>query len=717
MEFIMPRELCPYILKDGTHLLSKFGERTTTVGKIAELRVSLNGWTAQRLLHNYTNHADVVPSDLVEYAVDKNVVPDSQAVARLSGSIVNSDKLKALYNFNTDSWSLATSTKVRNLVPELTALGDRLDAMHGNASLSVSYNLGYNGDPEAPVSHSKSLIFNWDGQPGMSRDAMRAAIDQSFPNLNRRLSDSAVDRVRDPLNWFKTFLIDGGIPMNEFVYAGLSQRVARYYNDGGLVDSIQSRLSTPGATVIVGPRDLHSVGRYPVFVGPYIGVDVVLFHASDMTWANYSSTWGLASPCWAQMESSSIGGSGGSFCVEGTDTSAWPNFPQPVNARGGNPFTTTTLTAGVTKFYYGLASGPEKFALPPPERDLSFFTDYTPCVDSNGRTMIDCMSSNEWYISAPLGLLDMDFGPGAVTQFGTQGSNYTVDGFTIQPLYLGVRTTFAAIRDYLQVLKDDPATTVADKATYTTLLEDSQTYADAQVSTKIYATGVTPPSFNDVDNLRVVLSARSAEEELLDEDLGDGKTFRKAGRILDKARSDGEKYHSYSHILDDVIAPEDMVSAVVLPTLSDPDIWLLDAQLEVDDSLTLIGYIGDSVSPIVLTPTDVGVLYAYGATLGPNLTEDILANEFALGATFIEDVRSMDPKAFAVNSNAVAEGQYTTPDTLFSPSAMLDASGYPVVHYGDIDARTRATLMYKGFGDPVTSIVLTMVFVNNIDWT
>lgn len=698
----------PFDLGNGSHLLSQFSARTGVAGSIKELRLSMNGWRSQMLLHSYGSAiAGLQIEDISNYAASRNMPLNSLAVQTTAAALRDSMPLKTRYNFASKAWELQLKPVKRTPTFDYAGLGRELRrrAQQSDCSswIGISPSIGWN----TSYSPASILVFDWTPDASLTSAGLPITHDDDFE-----------DRLLRPRAWFEELLGAYGLPMDDFGYYGLvgCSGVANgtYDEPNILIPWIKNYCARQGCTAVIGPPDF--AGRCPLYIGPEFGdISMILLDPTYISYGGNASYW---SPAWRpQLFYRKLG------VVTRTTIDAAVN---PMKHSAIADYGTTKYNFQ-EKYWFGtsgyyvytkaqaVAAAVADFAFPLVTTTFGFLNDTFVNSRYNGEDVAvvrkEIREAAKWRLAAPKGFLDV-YIP-AATMASENSIDYPHEVIHVQPVYVGVCTTMAPVRAYLTKLRNDSTTTAADKAKYDDAIKQSEAYTDSKMYMGVYSDGLVPCTLAQVQALEIVADAAKADKDLMTEDLGSGRTFTVAGKRLEKERVAGKKYYGFVYQYDESATMEELLSGYVVAR-TNGTLWVLTGSRDAVTGGTIVTGSYSGAAAVPLTQIDTAFLRARGATLTGTLTDDVIATEFGYSADSYADLQTMALRASAPSGRSYL-GARSLGKYVLKPANFLNRAGYPVIRYDDLDTYVRALLMYKGWGDDGSNILLTLFFTNMLD--
>lgn len=698
----------PFDLGNGEHLLTQFSKRTGVAGFIKELRLSMNGWRSQMLLHSYgASIAGLQQEDISTYAASRNVPLNSLAVQTVASALRDSQPLKMRYNFFSKAWELQLKPAKRPATFDYAGLGRELRRMVEQQDAPTWISCNPNSAFNASYKPSTQLVFDWTPDASLT--------DAGLPNT---YDDDFKKRLLNPRGWFEEMLGAYGLPMDDFGYYGLidTPGVANgtFGEPNHLIPWIKGYVARLGCTAIVGPCDF--AGRCPLYIGPEFGdLAMVMLDPQNTSYGGNSSYW---DPAWRPQLFYRKAGVLTRMLI---DAATNPMKHSAIANYGSTKYNWQDKYLFGTLGYYvytkasAVTAAVPEFSFPSIAVAFAFLNDTFVYSRYDGEDVSvlrrEVREAAKWRLSVPKGFLDV-YLP-AASMASENSVEYPHEIIHVQPTYVGVCTTMAPMRAYLTKLRNDPTTTAADRAKYDDAIAKSAEYTDSKLYMGVYSDGLTPCTLSQVASLEIVADAKKADKDLMVEDLGSGRTFTTAGKKLEKDRIAGKKYYGFVYQYDESATPEELLSGYVAARLNG-SLWVLTGTRDaVSGSMVVTGSYSGAVA-VPLTQIDTAFLRARGATLTGQLTDAVIADEFGYSADSYADLQTMALRASAPSGRAYLGikglGKY-----VLKPANFLNRAGYPVIRYEDADTFIRALLMYKGWGDDCSNIMLTLFFTNMLD--
>lgn len=705
-------------MKNGEHILSAFNSRTGSSCDVAELRLGLNGWTAQLLLHTIPDASSAFDKqDLLAYCADKSVPSGKPIVNSVLNAIKGSKPVVMRYDIPAEHWYISFREPEDGSTVDFASIGQQLRDMRKSRDADKLF-----GFRQANGVLCSSLVYDWRGE---------AKFDMSvLGSVSATLSVWSSDqeqRFYDPRAWFEAFLRSNGVPMERFkfiynVHPASSSEANSFTIDntwdgrftsnlldypGNSSSGRYDQLRMNGCTTIIGPMDL--TGNRPVYRGPLLGNNLLVvlddasvyldvsFGAGSLNYATGIITPSLSGPtlaacdaAWAQYITNPI------LIRSGAGAGALPNCKDLEVCR-------IVTTEGGKAWAYGQPSGAW----------LNLGSSYVPYVTAAGLHDYGQLIDSKWRLAIPLGFMDI-YVPGGLAVW-TAPQVGSIGVMNIAPTHMGIRMTLTPMRTYLQNIIDDTTSSAKEIADAKVALSKSADYADAVMSTTVYGHDITPASRSMVEGLELIAVARKGDVDLLNYDLGSGKTFNTAAGNLNALRDKGTKFYAFTYLVDEAADVQDLVSEQVARTLSLAGAWALSAtQGATGGEYTFSGVYNNGPS-MDLTATEVAMLRTYGASLTAPLSDSFIAETMGFGAGFKEELKSVGTAIFTSSHTAPYFGIESLPYTVVKPADFCNHEGYPVADYPDMDTTVRAQVMLKGFGDDQSNMVCAMFFTNQLD--
>lgn len=693
----------PYLLKDGSHILSAFGSRTGTAVKVWELRFNLNGWKAQHLIHNAANFVDVKAEDLGLYATDRKIKAVSHAVDSVLATIRGSKPFGLVRAF--DGRTSVTSSS------EGLCQGVTTAALQSLASACEA--LAQNKGVFAPVLHYPGAVNEATIATGVwsrwSADASvnpRVITDKLRETKGFDLDTSCFD---DPIGRFKQMVADHlRIPMQYVVFVGRG-----YPTDFAKTTApewtqyVDKPYAAKGFTVIYSPRDLQ--GAHGIFVVPKIpGVRAVIIASrlGYLTQMPQAVSYAGTSIDGAILDASGV--------VPGRASSATTGMTAKYEKAYNSVYVvpdTAPVTGALTPVMAGIDSG---------------------AFESMGRPALKCKGSDgTWgsyvdgcdlsyirfdglFYAVPNGFGSIYLDAPGVATVATDAAYGSVLG--VQPVKINATLKMQSVRAYMLAKSKTAGLSPVDKQALEKGLKDSEPYADALLYCTVYNNGWEFPTKDAISKLGIVKAASEADKDLMTEDLGQGETLTKVASKFEKQRLKGNRAFAAVTMVDGALKAEDVVSPFladrfhpwlwnVKPVLTDGAIAAyrgayaggMDEAITADDALSLVCSNAKVTLPSGLTIAEVYV--------------DLGIEESKLGAFGV-----MFSPALPGNGTRAYDGMTSLPMIAMAPNDFRDVLGFPVLNILDDDSRYRAMVVLKGLGEDLQGMFLTLFFLNELDF-
>lgn len=684
----------PYSLKDGTHVLTQFGKRTNTLSKVWELRVNMNGWKAQHLVHNASNFSDLTAQDLAAYATDRKIRADSHAVASVAATIRGSKPLNILrsYSGNTSITTRDEGYCQGRSSADLMALADACDRLatdNGVFKVKISENYDRN------LVNGVWSIWSETAKANVITDSLRA-------NKSFQADTSCFD---SPVNRFKTMIAEHlRIPFAHIHFYGRGCPTPI----GGSVtysNYMSKWMNEKGFTVIYSPRDV--CGLHGIFIVPKIpGVRAVLIGSRV---GYYTDSNPVMSYGGAQFDAALVAASGIRVQYapgKGWTTQAEAPYESCYIIRDVAPVVgvVTPAQAGLETAAYAKLGSPTILV----KGSDGTWGSYVDGCD------LSCYRLSGVFYALPSGFGDILFDSPGVTSVTTQ-DDYTPT-LGVQPIKVNATLKMQTVRAYLLAKSKTPGLKPTEIAELVKGYEDSKAYADALLYCTVYHNGWTYPSKADIEKLEIVKLAREADKDLMIEDLGKGETLTKVAAKFDKLRVSGTLAYAAVTMVDDVLRADEVVSPFLAERFHP---WLWNVIPVVSDAGAIVAYHGRYAkgSEESITQDDALALIANSCTvsLPIGLTMDSVYADLGITAGDSAAYADMFAPALPGGSGRVFDGVRSVPKLAFGPAEFRDVLGYPVLNIIEEDSRNRSLIVLKGIGQDLQGIFLTLFFLNQLD--
>lgn len=671
-------------LRDGTNVMSAMAARLAVPITIGELRMEMNGWRSQALLHT-ADPLLFTENDLLPYAADRGYSKDALQVQAMVRTIRASIGVSAVYSFPGQSWALrlARSTPEYYALPDLSGLGSTLAGLR-----SV-------GTPLNVVAFNSWSGGSWETrgigcyQATLTESELRSyLIGIGYPTLK----GDAIERVVNLRGYVERQLANAGVPMVLFEYQGLvngyvastsAPNVTTFYDT-------HARL---GATTIIGPMDWN--GKRAIWRGPQMSggnlivLDPHAYYQQSRTMTGRAAlkigTKTIKEVVDADIKAKlgpipSGDVSGLNFAVE----SGVPVFVKDLTAATVYPFPAITTA----------------IALP-----NAVFT--SPTI--GGVLRRDVLNDAKWKLALPFGFKEV-LASGCVAS--TTGADYPV--VSVRPFVLGLTTTMEPLRDYIAVQRTNPKLTDAERKQFDTAATKLESQMDAIIRMTVATTDYSYPTVQMAKDLELVRDGAKADVDVLNTDIGKGMTLLKAAQECEKKRVKGTKVFAVARVHDEAAARDDLLSPNVLNRV-DVALWRLKG-VKAGETWTLSG-VYDTEPAMALSEMELAYLRAMGAAWAADsvMTDINIATDLGFGAGFKEELLTLSVDTL---TEAKMHQSWLRPRVdryALAHADFIGAEGYPVMGYLNQDELTRLILIYKGLGDDPTNILLSMFFANQLD--
>lgn len=699
----------PYALsKSKGHILSQFTNRLGIPVTAHEIRLAINGWTSQALVHDCSRCVEITPEDLVEYVVDKGYALTGgpaimdKAVTRLAGSLAKSKPLHAEYVPGYNMWRLSSAKSVL----EWPAALDSLAAQIKHECTVDDGHMFRSGHNDSRLTAPPLLVHvpSWRLTKGADEllDALVGKGVVAPP-------DEVRDRVRRPVAWFEDKLRKAGVPMELFRYDGvIDSRDLRYGGESYVAYGIPNTYA--GATRLVGPLD--TLGFRPVWTGPLLG-DVLLWICNEGGGYSGSCTYDFLKCRWKTYLPQA--GEVGLTAAEAEALAPGAGFGQ-AGEKGYLRFRTGEVSA---KFTHNTAKRPPYAAYPyaVPLSSILPFASGT-WVGIGEVASVLQFRQTKWLIANGNGVVEWRHHATPYAKVGEAADGYGLDTWSASPTAVMFRVSMAAIRDYiaLQLTRDD--LTVADTAKLNRALTESEPYLDALISVTVSDISVPACSLDDVKSLEMVKQAKKGDVDLLKEDLGQGITLTTLGKRLDALRVKGRKFCTYGHVVDESVTAEQIVSVRVASTFNTAASWDLSFEANDITGPTVRGTYSAGLKE-VLTPLEAALLWVRGARSSDGtLSEGVIGSSLGLGASWKEDLETLGArKLIGSGAGRSAWGDASASWDKFSAFSFCDYQSYPVVGFTEKDTLVRQQLLFKAGDSDPADLACAIFFANQLSFS
>lgn len=688
----------PFVLKNGKTCTEQAVAQLGGSTDVAELRITINGWTQQLLLHklDVANKEAVTPSLFENYFADRSVPLNSPVRTRFADTVARSVPLTARIDALSLRWSLSIG---------------------GNQSLAVpNFDLLHNLCLEDV--HPGSVYFTvcWAAVNGVRLGA--SAFDENHALSAMERFETAFSRA-------------GGDPnlLHHVGYGAVS--VLRGRNlDSSYVSSfdlsgVAKGFVAPGRTVILGPSDI--LGVYPIYVYPAVSKCDIVSVGTVCQPCTHAYGWQLTETdagAGTIRDAAGAALTGRQFfrskCyVDGKDGTTY-NPSSPLSASLENWITVKVpkfalsasardfVTERLSKTDYGSTI---MFAKPVkdvsrPERPLanntgpeaSFFGRIF--VDAKDRSSVGTQSVLEstWLLAIPRVVTEVLF-TSPVYSFADKTSGRP-PVLTVQDSTLRYSILYQALRDFATQMSENTSLSASDREGFKNFVTKSADKADAVIKTTVYSAARSAPSKSEIDSTWIVTAARS-EGKSTDAIEGGDSLETLVSRLL-KKHDKGAAFLSYSVAHDELAESIELASAGVQAVLHVAELY------SVYHGQAGFSYVKGGLQ-IEIDVSDAAMLIASGA----NANEGVMQALEDAGYTqdVITDLACFKPTVAPVGSASV-DSQYSPVKSSMSISDFLDNRGYPRGRYDSSDAYVRACLLFKSAGFDLADFANASFFVN-----
>lgn len=695
----------PYLLKDGSNILSKFGSRAGITPRVWELRLDMNGWRAQHLIHNVSRFDEVTADDLAAYATDRKVKPVSHAVDSVLAAIRGSTPLSLSRTYD---GRIAITNRVVGYCQErtavdLNALASKIEALKSNAGVfraQVSY-----PEHSAYATVISGIWSKW--QRGVNARAHTATF--RVKGFNRDTS-----RFDDPVGTFQAMVAEHlRIPVDQVVFHGRGLPGNLSGSSGGIAPNYtqfcNAIIPTAGYTVLYSPFDLE--GYCGIFVVPKIpGVKAALLNIR----------LGL-------RDAAKIVIKDGTLTIPSADLVASGTCPQALNdPYAYNLWRVWDASPAYTQCHVVADGSPVGGSTTAADYNL----DAAVHENLGSPTLLTRADNGNWgqykaghdaslvqlgglFYASPNGFKDVLLNAPALS-LASVASGYG-DVLAALPIKVNATLKMQAVRAYMLAKSKDPSLSEVDKASLARGLSESEKYADALLYCTVYHNGWDYPRQVDIENLSIVKAAADADKDLMTEDLGKGVTFRKAAVKFEALRNKGTKAFAAVCMVDDALSASDVVSPLISNRYH-PWLWLVEPVFTDGAIVAYRGYYnGGNAESITADDAVALVTNGSGVRLAAGLTLDRVYADLGLEPEKLGVYGSMFSHALPDAYCTAYDGVYSIQPMAMAPRDFRDASGYPVLDIVENDARYRAMLVFKGLGEDLQGMFLTLFFLNELD--
>lgn len=695
----------PYLLKDGSHILSKYAARVGVDCKVFELRVDMNGWRAQHLVHNCGSFASVNADDLSLYAADKKVKAVSHAVDSVLATIRGSVPLAMTRTFD---GRLSVTSREQGFGQSVTnaqmlALAEECNALGADKGIFKLTPFFYQA-----TSTQGCMTGMWSKwEQGVNARLLSDHVRNTLSGL-----DQNSQYFDDPVGSFKSMLSKHlAIPMDQIHFAGRGFPINFWSSPANLAPDwsvyVRTPFSAPGFTVIYSPRDLE--GCHGIFVVPKIpGVKLAIIASRLGT--RSSVLFRLKSGAYTVPDDivdasgvvplSRVANSDNTMTVANEKTPNQCYVVNDVTPVGG---VVTSASVGLPSDVHALWGNPALSC----KADNGNWGAYTAGCD---RSFIRV---DGLFYAVPNGFGEILLSAPSVNVVATDADYGNV--FAVSPVKVNGTLKMQSIRAYMLAKSKTPGIDPVDAKTLQKGLVESEKYADALLYCTVYHNGWEYPTESEVENLSIVRAAADADKDLMTEDLGEGVTIRKGAQRFAKLRSNGQRAFAAVTMVDDVVSATEVVSPLIADRFL-PWLWRVEPVFTDDAIVAYRGYY-DGGGAESITSDDALALLANNATLTlpSGLTREQVLADLGVEQGQLPTYASMTFPARPASRNTAYDGMSFVQPMGLAPADFRDVLGFPVLNIVDNDSRYRAMLVFKGLGEDLQGMFLTLFFLNQLD--
>lgn len=258
------------------------------------------------------------------------------------------------------------------------------------------------------------------------------------------------------------------------------------------------------------------------------------------------------------------------------------------------------------------------------------------------------------------------------------------------------------VREYLLEVASDPDVPEQTRQKYQKAYDDSEALADAITYTTVYSVAVLPPSRQSILGTKLFVAAAENDIDLLSEvvDEESGRTVDDSIKVLDKARTKGQRIWSIAYQVDEGATAAELFSSTFVANIDDE--WSILIEYVGDTPYATGSYEGGSLT---LQPSEAAYLVARGKVdkdaelmsyLDSEGFPDAVINDF-------KDIGDSVLDEYKVNKI----GKYD-----LKPKNFVDNYGYPKLDFTDPDEFARACLVLKGLQDDISNVTCSMFFAS-----
>lgn len=708
----------PYLLSTGGHMLSKYASRVQKPVKIKELRVSINGWVSQQLIHNVPDISDIIPADLDDYVVDKGFAqaPAGSTIDvarnRILDSLKRSRPLVAEFIPGSNSWRVGSGFNELPAPRGLTELGDNIRNLRKSANGEFTFGLQATYGKDLGKTTFRTVVLSWTATPV----DLQAAIDSYVAAGSAKPSSSVLERLVTPIQWFERRLRAAGVPLDLFAYQGVVLGIKTGSGANPTAWSNNGPLYR-GCTTLIGPMDVN--GHRPVWVGPRLG-DVAKWVCDNFATSGSSTGNSSADTEIVKMFSKTYRPG----LITTSKTSAELSAVAPsVETYSGSTFGFEYVYEfGPSDMLLGSAmlatDGAVYAAAGSPATTLPFGEVSWSAVATNLEVSSVRYISSGWYIVQPQAVKEWTYTGGSIVCDGSEASGYGVETWTLSPAVFFFRTPMLAVIDHLRQQRSRSDLSAADRTRLDQAIVKAQPYVDGVLSTTVSQRQITPSSTSAVRNLKMVVQAAKGDVDLMKEDLGEGNSLEKMASYLDKARAKQQRFCAFTHVVDEAAVVDDLVSSRVASTVDTAQYWNLSVGVDPISSAAVImgSYAGATAE--TLTALEAAVLLMEGASSADGtVTDDVLANQFGLGSGWRADLLSLgSTRLVGDGATRAGWGVGSVNWDKMNPYNFVDVYGFPVTDFDDDDSLIRMQLLFKGVPSDPSGLACSLFFVNQLDF-